>query len=40
MKVAFWDIALMMEAVRTSEASVNYENAWGNIQEDCHPMSK
>jgi hypothetical protein len=30
-------IALMMEAVRTSETSVNfYETTWCNILEGCH----
>jgi hypothetical protein len=34
---AFWDIALMMEAVSTSETSVNfYETTRRNIPEGCH----
>jgi hypothetical protein len=38
MKVtAFWDIAVMMEAVSTSETSVNfYQTTRRNIPEDSH----
>jgi hypothetical protein len=36
--IVFWDVAsLMMEAVSTSETSVNfYQTAWRNIPEDSH----
>jgi hypothetical protein len=34
---AYWFIALMMEAERTSETSVNFcETIWRNIPEGCH----
>jgi hypothetical protein len=36
-----WVIALMMEAVITSETSVNfYQTTWRNIPEDSHFQEK
>jgi hypothetical protein len=37
MMAVFWDVALMMEAVSSSETSVNiYQTTWCNIPKDSH----